>query len=246
MKNEDNWKKSKFTFTDQELHVNKQDVKLGVQSYIITECIATLYSKYLPRFIKGDLLDLGCGMCPIYILYKKYSSSIFCVDWSNSLHANPYTDLECDITEPIPLNSDSFDSVILSDVLEHVSKPEKLLVEIQRLLRQDGYLILNVPFLYWIHESPNDFYRYTEFALNLLLRNSNFEVEVLEPIGGLLETWADITAKLTSYIPGIKHFVPWTLFSLVFLLRNVKFIKSRFEQLDKLFPLGYFVVARKL
>lgn len=246
MRNEENWKPSKFLSQNNELHVNKKSADLHPRSWIVTECTATAYNRYSSDFFKGKVLDLGCGLCPFYPLYKDKSSSLLCVDWANSLHKNPYTDLKCDITKPIPLDGQSFDTVILSDVLEHISEPENLLIEIHRLLRQDGHLILNVPFLYWIHEAPCDFYRYTEFGLKFLLETANFKLEVLEPVGGLLESWADITTKLSSYIPVAKHFMPQILFNLTFLLKKMGLVRSKFENLDKLFPLGYFAVARKL
>jgi len=46
--------------------------------------------------------------------------------------------------QPI-VEKEQFDFVILSEVLEHVKKPEKLLVNINRVLKKDGYLIITVP-----------------------------------------------------------------------------------------------------
>lgn len=246
MRNEEAWKPSKFIKVDEKIFLNKHYASFPIRSWVVTECTAISYNRHAAKYLKGSILDIGCGLCPFYGLYKSNASSIFCIDWPNSYHASPYTDLECDITQHIPLESSTFDSILLSDVLEHISKPETLLSEIHRLLTVNGYLVFNVPFLYWIHEQPYDFYRYTEYGLRLLLENASFKLEVIEPVGGALETWSDLTIKLSSYFPIIKYIIPWILFNSAFKLSKISFVKAKFEQLDLAFPLGYFVVARKV
>ena len=49
------------------------------------------------------------------------------------------------IGEGIPLRDDSFDLVVLFEVLEHVMKPEVVLKEISRVLKTNGILFLTVP-----------------------------------------------------------------------------------------------------
>lgn len=245
MNNQVTWQETKYLITNNNLTINNKSYQLHPKSWIITECVAQLYGQYLPSYAKGDILDLGCGMCPLYGYYKQFSSSVFCIDWENSLHTNPYIDLACDINNSIPLEGNLFDTVILSDVLEHIAKPQNLLSEINRLLKQEGVLIMNVPFLYWIHEAPYDFYRYTEFSLKDYLKSSGFKLEIFEVVGGALEVWADITAKLSFYIPILGKFLPQFLFYSIFMLKNNGYVQRKFEVLDQTFPLGYFVVARK-
>jgi hypothetical protein len=64
-----------------------------------------------------------------------------------------------------------------------------------RLLAPGGKVILNTPFLYWLHEVPNDFYRYTEFALRRFAERSDLQVVEIIPIGGPFDVIADITSK---------------------------------------------------
>lgn len=45
----------------------------------------------------------------------------------------------------IPLNSESQDIIILSDVLEHLEEPERILKEAHRLLKKEGFLMITVP-----------------------------------------------------------------------------------------------------
>jgi|ERR1041384_165087 SAM-dependent methyltransferase len=64
----------------------------------------------------------------------------------------------------------SFDVIVLSEVLEHVPAPHLAISNIHRVLRAGGRLILTVPFLFPIHERPHDYYRYTRYGLEYLLR----------------------------------------------------------------------------
>ena len=64
-----------------------------------------------------------------------------------------------------------------------------------RVLKPGGFLLLNVPFLYWIHEVPHDFHRYTEYALRKYAEAADFRVETLRPLGGTREVVADLLAK---------------------------------------------------
>jgi SAM-dependent methyltransferase len=246
MKNQANWQPTKFRLNNGELHVNKKMSSLNVSSWLIAECTARVYGKYLPIYTQGDLLDLGCGNCPLHELYQPFTSSIFCVDWENSLHANPYNDIAADISQPLDLLDSSFDTIILSDVLEHIFNPIDVLRESHRILKDNGVILINVPFLYWIHESPNDFYRYTEFGLRKLAQTTNFKVEVLEVVGGSLETWTDITSKISSYVPIFRAILPRGLFELICLLRKSRFLNRKLATLDTLFPTGYFMILRKM
>jgi SAM-dependent methyltransferase len=64
----------------------------------------------------------------------------------------------------------SFDVIVLSEVLEHVHSPHLAIKNIHKVLRKDGRLILTVPFIFPIHERPHDYFRYTRYGLEFLLR----------------------------------------------------------------------------
>jgi SAM-dependent methyltransferase len=245
VKNQDKWKETRFALTNGRLHVNKEDPNLNISSWIITECTARAYNKYLPTYANGSLLDLGCGNCPLYGFYQQFVDSVICIDWENSLHPNPYNDLCCDISQPLSLADASFDTILLADVLEHLFNPVDMLKESYRLLKHDGIILINVPFLYWIHESPNDFYRYTEFALRKLAEKTGFKVEVIDVVGGSLETWFDLTSKLGSYLPILRSFLSRLLFELSCWLRKSNSLNRKLKVIDTIFPTGYFMVLRK-
>ena len=69
-------------------------------------------------------------------------------------------DLFCD-GHDLPFVTNSMDAVITTAVLEHVLYPERVVAEIRRVLKQDGLLYSELPFLQQVHEGAYDFTRYT-------------------------------------------------------------------------------------
>jgi SAM-dependent methyltransferase len=55
----------------------------------------------------------------------------------------------------------SIGTVILLETLEHLPKPERAMAEVHRVLRDDGLLLLSVPFSYRLHGFPSDYWRFT-------------------------------------------------------------------------------------
>jgi hypothetical protein len=70
-----------------------------------------------------------------------------------------------------------------------------------RILSEDGVIIMNVPFFYYLHEKPYDYYRFTEYALRRFVESAGLEVIILDAIGGAPEVLTDILAKIMMPIP---------------------------------------------
>ena len=80
-----------------------------------------------------------------------------------------------------------FDVVLCTEVLEHLCEPQRAIDEMMRVLRPGGVLLLTTRFLFPIHDAPGDFFRYTRFGLQHLLKKWE-QVEIVEetdPIGTL-------------------------------------------------------------
>lgn len=77
----------------------------------------------------------------------------------------------------LPFLDDSFDTIVLLEVLEHVAEPQSVLAEIRRVLRPHGTLLLSMPFLYPLHDAPHDYQRYTAPGLAHRLRAVGLECE---------------------------------------------------------------------
>ncbi len=72
-----------------------------------------------------------------------------------------------------------FSAVVMSEVLEHIRTPEKAIQAAHAVLEPGGRLILSTPFIFPIHDRPHDYYRFTRYGLEWLLRDFS-EVTVTE------------------------------------------------------------------
>lgn len=100
----------------------------------------------------------------------------------------------------LPIRNNSVDTVFLLDVLEHLPRPDDCMAEIRRVLRPGGTLLLQVPFLYPLHDAPYDFYRWTIYGLRSEAAKYGFikQEEILR--GHPLETAALLTNLALSRI----------------------------------------------
>lgn len=189
------WRETKYKVEKGRLVPTDESRYLSGGSYLTAAITAEYYSKYIPKYVRGVTADLGCGFAPMYQYYKAYAQKVICIDWQNTLHKNRILDIECDLSREIPLKNESVDTVILSDVLEHISRPECLLQEIHRILTPKGALLLNVPFLYPEHEKPYDYFRYTEFFYRNMARELGYNLAALKKVGGEREVIVTLAGK---------------------------------------------------
>ena len=193
---------------------------------------------------RGAVLDLGCGRAPLYGVYRDFAETVTCVDWAGSPHDLRHADVLCDLNEPIPLPTASFDTIIFSDVMEHLYRPQHAMLEIRRLLRPGGKLLMNVPFLYWIHEQPHDFYRYTQFALERMIGDAGLEVLELHELGGAPEVLADLIAKVSMGIRVVGPALATSVQSLGGWWGRTTLGQRISRATAKQWPLGYFLVVQ--
>lgn len=245
MRNEDQWKPSKFVLRKGRLEGSRDTRAVGVASRVMVDLIGRFYQRAIPEHVKGRLIDLGCGRVPLYATYKDRVSSITCVDWGNSMHPNPHLDQEQDLNRPIACPDGSFDTIILSDVLEHIRRPEELVREMHRILAPGGKVLMNVPFYYGLHEQPFDYYRYTRYALRSMAEDAGFQVVELQAIGGVPEIMADLFAKTVRGVPVIGRLLAAAAqgFTTWFVRGGLGAKISRSTANE--FPFGYAAVLRK-
>lgn len=71
----------------------------------------------------------------------------------------------------IPFEDNTFDGVIAQAVLEHVADPARCVAEIHRVLRPDGMVYAEIPFMQQVHGGGVDFTRFTHLGIRRLFRN---------------------------------------------------------------------------
>jgi len=243
MRNEANWRPSKYVYKRGRLRATRDKTELNVASRLIADLVAELYESALKVHARGRLLDMGCGKAPLFATYRPQVSDIQCIDWDNGLHGADYLDKSCDLNAAMPYADETFDTIILSDVLEHLPEPARCWTEIGRLLAPGGKMLLNVPFYYQVHEAPFDFYRYTEFALRRFAEQTGFEICELKPIGGPIEILADLAAKLCAAMR--LNAVAGALQSASFRFAKSGIGSRISKKMSERFPLGYFMVVAK-
>jgi SAM-dependent methyltransferase len=70
----------------------------------------------------------------------------------------------------LPFAAGTFDAVIVQAVLEHVLDPVRCVAEIHRVLRRDGLVYADTPFMVQVHGRQFDFTRYTRLGHRRLFR----------------------------------------------------------------------------
>lgn|GEM_PF-2300255 len=99
----------------------------------------------------------------------------------------------------LPFATSCADVIVMTEVLEHVPEPSRAIAEVARVTREGGYLLISTPFLHGLHEMPQDFWRFTEFALARLLEQHGFRIQRLNRRGALPSL---IVAALTMLAVG--------------------------------------------
>ena len=183
----------------------------------------------------GRLLDLGCGNKPYQGIFAKHvTEHIGCDIVQSSLQE---VDIICPATD-LPIENGSFDTVVCTQVIEHVADHQAVLREAFRVLRLNGTLLLSGP-MYWpLHEEPYDFFRFTEYGLRYLLETVGFSVDTLIPNGG---KWALCGQVILHTFNRTRLYRPFV----------IRAVNRLFAYLDDHYSgatdhMNYVVVARKL
>jgi SAM-dependent methyltransferase len=242
MKNSDLWRPTKFEKYKDGFRASRNLNNVGPGYRFITDLQAEKYYQLISKYARGKLLDLGCGDVALYEMYKPLVNESVCVDWIGSYHDISHLDFEFNLNKPFPLEDNYFDTILLTDVLEHISNPENLWKEMARVLKVGGKIIVGVPFIHLIHEAPYDFFRYTEYRLKLYCDENCLKVSELYPYGGALEIIIDILAKLYSFskIISLIHY------HLSRIITRTILAKKIFRITAHRYPLGYCLVAEKV
>jgi SAM-dependent methyltransferase len=152
-----------------------------IDRYVIRTKILHALKEAMPMF-RGSLLDIGCGAQPYRKMIEEQTEVSKYIgldleggrDYPGLFNPDVYWD-----GVHLPFVEGSFQSIMATEVMEHVDYPDRFLQEVHRVLESGGIFFFTVPFLWNLHEVPHDAYRYTPFRMEKHLSENGFrEIEI--------------------------------------------------------------------
>jgi len=211
--------------------------------YLDSATVRDAVCTFAPR-LSGRLLEVGCGLLPYKEVIEPFVTRYVASDFARSSAA----DVRCDGAR-LPFREKAFDCALCTQVLEHVPDPLCVLVEIARVLRPGGLLLLTVPLNSGIHMAPDDYFRFTEYGLRELCKRAGLAADVVAERGGRV---ANAAQSLLLVFEDDR--MPSRHLGAALARRGIRMLSWLVRQwalpLDRRFakpgnPLGYAVLARK-
>ena len=187
--------------------------------------------------IEGTFLDLGSSESPHNI--SNYIKNNLSRIYANKINNNN-ENLEIDLEDyPNKINQ-KFDNILLMNVLEHIKNYHNCFKNVKDLLKDNGILYGSTPFIFYIHPSPNDYFRYTKQFLEEYISQNGFNEIKVKVLGtGIFCCIYALLFNFTRKIP----FLNIIIFPIVLLLDKIINLFSKNAKSSN--PLGYFFVAKK-
>ncbi len=207
----------------------------------------------IAAYLSGVIVDIGCA--------DQYMRSLIHADhhyigldyYDTATHwyqTRPHVFADA---QQLPFADASVDNILLLDVLEHLPQPELCIDEIARILKLHGHCILQVPFLYPIHDKPLDFQRWTCYGLQQLARQHALQLTAIKITGKPLETAALLLniAVTKTLLNWIKQRHPAMLLGigvppLILLINLSAWFLSLFSVADDFMPHSYRIILEKI
>jgi len=162
--------------------ISKQHNNRQAHNWLVYDIGDRFLEKATPLY-QGALYDLGCGESPYKDFFLQHAISYVGVDWAGSFH-DTCADVTTDLNKPLPIEGEIADTVVSLSVMEHLSEPQAMLNEAYRILKPSGNIVLQVPWQWWVHEAPYDFFRYTPYGLVYMFEKAGFKEVEVQPQSG--------------------------------------------------------------
>lgn len=197
-------------------------------------------------FGRFRVLDIGCGRKPYFPYFAQNADEYVGVDIDVD---NPMADLHAPI-EDLPVEDETFDVVLCTQVLEHAGVPDQAVTELYRVTKPGGRVLASTHGVQVYHPAPEDHWRWTHTGLELLfLRNAAWKSVTVTPAGGTATCLAAMSAIYLDLLLRRVHLTP-VAEGLVWLLNSSgSALDARIPALRATRPgsifLNYHVVAQK-
>lgn len=202
-------------------------------------------------YLKGKCIDLGAGTAPYQNFISQYVDAYTVADYEdtrNTMFSQANSDFVQADALNLPFQDASIDTLLFTQVLEHVEDPNRALDEIHRVIKQDGILIISVPFIYQAHAEPYDFWRFSEHGIKKMLTDKNFQIEVFHYQGYLGTTLISILNgflwQLSSRNKLLRNTLLLPILLLLFTFNNILGLLLDTIKMRAYSP-NFFIIAKK-
>ena len=198
------------------------------------------------RHARGELLDVGCGSKPFAPLFAGQVSRYRGTDLAASRYLGSARPDAFARAEAQPFRDGTFDTVLGLSMLTYLPEPSRMIREAHRLLKQDGVLILEFTQMVPLHDEPHDYFRFTRYGAEHLLREAGFDPVEYVAVGGL---WARVGLSTIAALNRINRGPLRIVLEIPVRLLYIV-LQLGFELLDRVFfdpreVLAHIVVARR-
>lgn len=164
---------------------------------------------------------------------------------TSDIHLQFSPDLVFDAHQ-IPFKDDSFDLIIASQVLEHTFKPWQVANELERVIKKEGYLLVETPFNFPYHSPPYDFFRFTFTGLRSLFPKCS--LDSFEASEGSATTVAVFNAQFLIDLFSNRYLRMFMLLTSRFLFGWIKYLdllKRKNTYLSTFSSMGFSMIFKK-
>lgn len=151
----------------------------------------------------------------------------------------------------LPFSDGEFEMILCTEVLEHLKDPRRAIEEMKRVLKEGGVAIVTTRFVYPIHDSPHDYWRFTKYGLEELFKEWEViecvaETEVFSTVAVLLQRIAFQTTLRLNKLAKLNLFIfAYICDHLNFLVENEYGDIKKKTQEKNIMPSGYYMMCKK-
>ncbi len=202
------------------------------------ECI----ERYKP-LMKGRVLDVGGKRVGKRGSFRPPMEAVQSWEYLN-IDESTEPDYCCN-AEEIPLPDESIDTVIMTELIEYLPDPKKVLSEIYRVTKDGCHVLISVPLLNPIHgDHWADRVRFTPVALREMAQESGFQLDTIEAMGSVGAVIYDVLRVSFGYADSDGNYTKCNKL-LEKSRRFFSWFDKKTSQQKKYINTGYFMVMRK-
>lgn len=189
------------------------------------------------------ILDVGSGGSS----YGRYFPNRITVDIDPSRKPDIVASAEM-----LPFSDGEFDFVLCTEMLEHTENPFSVEKELRRVTSAGGMLLLTTRFVFPLHDTPNDYWRFTKYGLLKIFKDWEL-VEIVAETSNFLTIAALLQRMQFQTILRANKLSKLALLVLIKIFSNMNWLVlreygdiGRKQSENQIMSTGYYLVCRKI